>query len=117
MALAGVALIAFPTAILGLYTGDRAVIAAGIPLLACAAAFQLFDGTQVVLTGALRGLGDTHTPFLANIVGYWVLGLPIGAALCFLLGWGVTGIWIGLSLGLMTVALILLRRWHLSSRV
>ena len=66
------------------------VIATGVTLLAVAAAFQLFDGLQVVATGALRGVGDTRTPMLANLAGHWMLGLPIGvrALLPYRLGRG-----------------------------
>lgn len=116
MALAGLAILLFPAAILRLYTPDRAVIASGVPLLFWAAAFQLFDGTQVVSTGALRGLGDTRTPFWANTIGYWILGLPIGALLCFEVEIGIPGLWIGLTIGLMVAAAILLRKWRISSR-
>lgn len=113
---AGLILVAIPRAILGLYTPDRIVIEAGVPLLFAAAAFQLFDGTQVVSTGALRGLGDTKTAFYANIVGYWILGLPVGALLCFRFGWQVLGLWVGLTLGLTTVAIVCLSRWARTTR-
>lgn len=113
MAGAGLAMLAFPRAILGIYTTDSQVIEFGVPLLYAAAAFQLFDGIQVVSIGALRGVGDTTMPFIANTVGYWILGLPVGAWLCFGSGWGVLGLWVGLSLGLMTVALVLLLAWAL----
>jgi MATE family multidrug resistance protein len=78
-----------------------------------AAAFQLFDGTQAIATGVLRGIGDTRTPMLTNIIGHWFLGLPIGYALCFRFGWGVTGLWIGLSVGLIFCSLVLLAVWIL----
>ncbi|MBM3762395.1 MAG: MATE family efflux transporter [Acidobacteria bacterium] len=100
-----------PRWILGVYTTDQRVVNFAVPLLFWAAAFQLFDGIQVVATGALRGRGDTQAPFVASIVGYWVLGLPLGAWLCFSQGHGVTGLWIGLSLGLAVVAVMLLWRW------
>jgi MATE family multidrug resistance protein len=116
MALAGLAMLLFPATLLRIYTPDRAVIAFGVPLLFWAAVFQLFDGTQVVSTGALRGLGDTRTPFWANVAGYWMLGLPVGALLCFQYGMGIPGLWIGLTIGLMAAAAILLRQWRNSSR-
>jgi MATE family multidrug resistance protein len=77
-----------------------------------AAAFQLFDGVQVVTTGALRGAGDTKTPMLANLVAYWFIGIPLGYFLCFRLGWGALGIWIGLCIGLMIIGSALLVTWH-----
>ncbi|MDX2268037.1 MAG: MATE family efflux transporter [Bryobacter sp.] len=111
MLLSAILLFAFPQIILGFYTSNRAILAAAIPIVFWAGAFQLFDGIQSVATGALRGRGDTQTPFLAGLAGYWVLSLPLGAFLCFRLGYGVPGLWIGLALGLATVALILLHRW------
>jgi multidrug resistance protein, MATE family len=71
----------------------------------------LFDGTQAVVTGALRGISETRMPMLVNIVGHWFLGLPVGYALCFRLGWGVEGLWIGLSIGLVVAALVLTVVW------
>lgn len=111
MALSAVLMFALPRALLRLYTPDGSVIEAAVPLFFWAAAFQLFDGTQSVATGALRGLGDTHTAFVANLAGYWAIGLPAGAWLCFRAGYGVSGLWIGLTLGLASVATILLLRW------
>jgi MATE family multidrug resistance protein len=105
-----------PGPILRLFTSDARVLSSGITLLLIAGAFQLFDGTQVVLTGALRGIGDTRTPMLANLVGYWMLGLPLGAYLCFARGTGVPGLWIGLCAGLVTVALALFAAWAHRSR-
>jgi MATE family multidrug resistance protein len=110
-ALMGIALFLWPAPLLRAFTTDPRVIEIGTGLLAIAAAFQLFDGTQAVATGVLRGAGDTRTPMIVNVVGHWVLGLPVGYVLCFPLGWGVSGLWIGLSIGLVTVALVLLAAW------
>ena len=88
------------------------MLAVGPSLLWIAAAFQIFDGVQTVCTGALRGLGETRAPMVANFVGYWILGLPLGLILCFILRWGIYGMWIGLTLALIVISSILLHRWH-----
>jgi multidrug resistance protein, MATE family len=112
MALCAVALLIFPRPIARMYTPDEAVIRATITLLAAGAAFQLFDGIQTVATGALRGTGDTRTPMLCHFTAYWVIGLPLGAWLCFQRGWGAVGLWIGLSLALILIGIVLLFAWR-----
>ncbi|HWA94056.1 MAG TPA: MATE family efflux transporter [Terracidiphilus sp.] len=104
-----------PGPLIALYTHDPAVMAVGPSLLGLAAVFQVFDGIQTVSTGALRGLGETRIPMFANLVGYWVLGLPLGLSLCFLAHRGIYGLWIGLTLALIIIALSLLRRWNRDS--
>jgi MATE family multidrug resistance protein len=111
MSASAVVFLTAPHVVLRVFTDVPEVIATGVTLLAVAAAFQLFDGLQVVATGVLRGVGDTRTPMLANLGGHWIIGLPIGAALCFRIGWGVTGLWIGLCVGLIAVALTLISVW------
>ncbi|HEX6212423.1 MAG TPA: MATE family efflux transporter [Methylomirabilota bacterium] len=112
MATAAVVFLAVPGLLVRAFTPDAAVIATGMVLVRVAAAFQLFDGLQVVATGALRGLGDTRTPMLANIAGHWLIGLPIGAWCAFGLDLGVVGLWLGLSLSLILVGATLLVAWH-----
>jgi MATE family multidrug resistance protein len=104
-----------PRPLIALYTTDAAVMAVGPALLGLAAAFQIFDGIQTVTTGALRGLGETRTPMWANLIGYWAIGLPLGFALCFLLKWGIYGLWIGLTLALIVIASTVLWRWNRDS--
>ncbi len=111
MALSALCFLSFRSQILRAFTSDEAVLTAGVSLLFVAAFFQLFDGIQVVATGILRGAGDTRTPMLSNLVGHWFLGLPIGVTLCFILDWGVVGLWIGLSIGLIGVGIVLLFVW------
>lgn len=105
-----------PEALLDPFTRDARVVGIGSVLLMIAAAFQLFDGIQTVATGALRGLGETVAPMVINLIGHWFLGLPVGYILCFRYGWGVTGLWIGFSVGLVFTALILLAVWTRRSR-
>jgi MATE family multidrug resistance protein len=112
MACCGAVFVSIPKFIARLFTPDPAVIRVGAQLLLVAAAFQLFDGLQTVATGALRGAADTRTPMLANFVAYWLMGLPIGYVLCFTLGWGALGIWIGLCGGLIVIGSAMLVAWH-----
>jgi len=112
MLLAAVVFLVAPGPLIALYTRDPQVMAVGPGLLVLAAAFQIFDGIQTVCTGALRGLGETRIPMLANLVGYWVLGLPLGLTLCFVFRWGIYGLWSGILMALIVIALVLLARWR-----
>ena len=107
-----VVLLVVPRWIARTYTPDEAIIHSTIALLAAGAAFQLFDGIQTVATGALRGLGDTRTPMLCHFTAYWIIGLPLGAWLCFRRGWGAFGLWAGLSLALILIGIVLLFVWR-----
>jgi MATE family multidrug resistance protein len=102
----------FPHQIARLYTGDTRVVSLSVTLLGIAAVFQLFDGIQTVATGALRGMGNTRTAMVWNLLGYWIIGLPAGYWLCFGLGWGAVGLWYGLCSALVLVALGLWLAWH-----
>ncbi|HET9269007.1 MAG TPA: MATE family efflux transporter, partial [Vicinamibacterales bacterium] len=93
------------------FTSDTTVLEVGVSLFLVASVFQLFDGIQTVTTGALRGLGNTKTPMLVNLVGHWGIGLPIAWALCFHWGWGVRGLWAGLAIGLILIGSTLLQVW------
>ncbi len=65
-----------------------------------------------MLTGALRGWGETRRPLVINLFGHWLIGLPIGVFLAFRLGWKATGLWLGLVAGLVAVAALLWREWE-----
>lgn len=104
-----------PRQIARAYTHDESVIAFTVKLLAIAAVFQLCDGLQAVTTGALRGLGNTRTPLIWNLVGYWVIGLPVGYWLCFVQGWGAVGLWDGLCLALVLIGIGLTLEWRKES--
>jgi MATE family multidrug resistance protein len=112
MSCAALALLIFPFWIARLFTPEQDVIVAGMVLLRIAAFFQLFDGLQVVATGALRGAGDTRTPMLCHFTGYWVIGLPLGWWLCFREGMGAAGLWLGLSVGLVIIGVVLVEVWR-----
>lgn len=111
MAVMGALFLLVPRVILRAFTTDLHIIDAGVGLLFIAAVFQMFDGVQTVSTGALRGLGDTHTPMLCNLIGYWIIGLPVGYWLCFEKGQGAQGLWIGLCFALILISVTLLTIW------
>ena len=112
MTCSGLVFVSIPTLIARLFSPDPIVIRTGARLLLVAAAFQLFDGLQTVATGALRGAGDTKTPMVANLIAYWLIGIPAGWILCFKFGWGALGVWIGLCGGLVIIGSALLFAWQ-----
>jgi MATE family multidrug resistance protein len=116
MAISCVVLLAFARPILLVYTHDESVIALAKNVLLVVALFQLADGAQTVATGALRGVADTRTPMLANLIGHWVIGLPLGIFLCFYRNLGLVGLWIGLATGLVVVAASLSLKWAYFAR-
>ena len=117
MTVIGLVLFLFPTVLIRAFSTDPRIVDIGTSLLWIAAAFQLFDGTQAVATGVLRGIGETRMPMIVNVIGHWVFGLPVGYALCFQFGWGVEGLWVGLSIGLVLTAVVLVAVWWKRTRV
>jgi MATE family multidrug resistance protein len=110
MTLSAVAFLFAPHAIARAYSTDAPVVALAATLIPIAGVFQVFDGTQAVAAGVLRGAGDTHAPFVINIVGFWCVGLPLSWWLAFRAGYGAVGLWWGIVAGLAAVALLLVAR-------
>jgi MATE family multidrug resistance protein len=111
----------FPRELVGLFL-DRSsenarVIELAVTFLTVAAVFQIFDGSQVVAAGMLRGLHDTRVPMLFALFGYWVIGIGVGVWLAFERGWQGIGIWAGLATGLAIVAALMVGRWALRARL
>jgi len=111
-----------PKLVLGIYVDteaakNAALMGFAVQFMAVAAAFQLFDGLQAVAAGALRGLQDTRTPMLMALFGYWVPGLGTAVGLGFFTSLAGLGIWIGLMVGLVVVALLMLQRWMRRDRL
>ena len=106
----------FPAQIARLVTDQLDIVAGSVPLMIVAAFFQLSDGIQAAGAGVLRGAADTHFVFWANLVGHWVIGLPIALLLGFTMHMGVVGLWWGLSAGLTAVAVLLFVRFERLSR-
>lgn len=95
-----------------IFTKDTVVIGIAAQLLVIAGLFQLFDGTQVVGLGILRGMGDVNIPTVIAFIAYWVIGLPCAYLLGVILDFGVKGIWYGLTLGLLTSSILLYVRYR-----
>ena len=102
----------FPT----FYIADINVIEIAASLLIIAAFFQIFDGTQSVGLGILRGISDVKVPTVITFLAYWVVGLPVGYILGFNYNLGVQGVWIGLSVALAVSALSLSFRFNFRSK-
>lgn len=108
----------FPDTLAGWVTTDEAVLVMAVPLLVIAGTFQIFDGIQAVIGGALRGLADTRFAMLVAVAGHWAVGLPIGLHLAFDRDMGPAGLWWGLTTGLAVVSVVVLVRfWVMSTRV
>ncbi|MGO8970904.1 MAG: MATE family efflux transporter [Myxococcaceae bacterium] len=107
MAFTAVGFLLFPAGLVAVMTNSPEVARLAIPLLGITAFFQLADGIQGVGAGVLRGAGDTHFTFVANVVGHWAIGLPVALGLGFWAHQGVFGIWWGLAAGLTSVAVAL----------
>lgn len=88
------------------------VIAIAAQLLLVSAIFQISDGLQVVILGALRGLQDVKIPTLITFIAYWLVGFPMSFYLCLYTELKSTGIWIGLLAGLTTSAILLYIRFN-----
>ncbi|TDU81094.1 MATE family multidrug resistance protein [Prosthecobacter fusiformis] len=96
------------------FVNDAGVIEAAAALLVVGSLFQLFDGLQVVSAAALRGVDDVKVPAWIAVLAYWTISLPLGWLLGLQMGWGATGIWAALAVGLAIAAVMLMwRAWRL----
>jgi MATE family, multidrug efflux pump len=107
MSLCAIAFVLAPGTLIGFYTREPAIIELGSRLLLVAAAFQLFDGAQVAGISVLRGAGDTRRPAAIAALGYWAVGVPTGYGLAFRAALGPTGVWTGLTAGLIVAGVLL----------
>ena len=87
------------------------ILAFGARLLAVAALFQLFDAMQVMALGLLRGVQDTRAPMIMAALSYWAIGIPASYIIAFPLGLGGVGLWLGLVIGLMCAAALMMARF------
>ena len=116
MAVTGVAFLTLPGPLTALYTDEAVVVGIAVALIPVAGVFQVFDGLQVVAAGVLRGIGDTTAPFVANLLAFWLIGIPISLWLGFRTPAGPVGLWWGLVVGLAAVATFLVLRVRVRMR-
>ena len=115
-ALSIIIFLTLPTPLINLFLAENepdraAILEIGIGLMAMAALFQLADGAQVLALGLLRGVQDTTVPMIMAAISYWGLGLSAAWVFGFVLGWGGTGVWFGLVIGLAAAAVMMMTRF------
>ncbi|MCP4883271.1 MAG: MATE family efflux transporter [Flavobacteriales bacterium] len=98
------------------YIDNMLVVNTAASLLLIAGLFQLSDGFQVAVLGALRGLQDVKIPTYITFIAYWIVGFPTSYILGKVLGFGSQGIWIGLLAGLTVSAILLYWRFNYLTR-
>ena len=110
MTLFGITFLTVPGTLARIYSADPVVVGLASTLIPVAGVFQVFDGVQAVASGVLRGVGDTLAPMAVNLMGFWLIGLPISLYLGFRAGFGPLGLWWGMAAGLGAVSMFLLVR-------
>ena len=110
MTLFGVTFLSVPGVLARIYSTDIVVVGLAATLIPVAGIFQVFDGLQAVAAGVLRGVGDTLAPMAVNLIGFWLIGLPISLYFGFRAGFGPLGLWWGMAAGLGAVSVFLLMR-------
>jgi len=115
MAVVGLLLFVLRHVLASIFSADPSVVEIAESLLVIAALFQLIDGIQVTVIGALRGMEDVKIPMLVAYGSYWGVAIPLGFVLGFVWKLNAPGIWIGLASGILVVALAnSCRFWKLS---
>ncbi len=100
----GAVFLLVPYPLARIFTNLEDVLGIAVLLIPLAGAFQVFDGTQGVAAGVLRGLADTRVPMLIHVGGFWGIAIPVGLYLGFERDLGARGLWWGLVVGLAAVA-------------
>ncbi|MCJ2188326.1 MATE family efflux transporter [Novosphingobium beihaiensis] len=121
MSVSALAMFAVPRLILSAYVdvsdpANAALTGYALSYLFIAAIFQLSDGLQAVVAGALRGIQDTRVPMIMALIGYWFAGFAASIVLGLFTPLGGVGVWIGLAVGLTAAAALLMVRWHRRER-
>lgn len=108
MMLCALCFINFPDFFVKIFTKDASLIKICVPILILAGLFQIFDGLQITLGGIFKGLKKTNIVMAGNFLAYWLIGLPLGFVLGFKYKMYLYGFWIGLTIAIFTLSMILL---------
>lgn len=108
MVLCAFCFITFPKVFVNIFTHDVALVQICVPILALAGLFQIFDGLQVSLGGVFKGLKKTNIIMGGVFTAYWLLGLPLGFILAFKIKMYLYGFWIGLTIAIFALSIILM---------
>lgn len=108
MAIWALGFILFPKLFINIFTNDPALVKICVPILVLAGIFQIFDGLQVSLGGVFKGLKKTNIIMLGDFGAYWLIGLPLGLILAFKYHMNLYGFWIGLTIAIFSLGIILL---------
>ncbi|MGB3786593.1 MAG: MATE family efflux transporter [Phormidesmis sp.] len=117
LGVAAIALSTFRPFLISLFLDEQSVTSVGViaiamNLLFIAAIGQVLDGVQRVAMSALYGLQDTKVPMVLSAIAFWAIGITTGYVLCFLVGWGVVGLWIGQYTGAAVAGIIFVWRFY-----
>ncbi|MFK7762150.1 MAG: MATE family efflux transporter [Roseobacter sp.] len=94
-----------------LLSSDPEVVALAGAMFIVVAAMQVADGVQGAMIGATRGMMDNRVPVVITLVSYWIIGLPLGYILGFVMEFGPNGVWIGYGIGVAIAATLVSGRF------
>jgi len=108
MSLCALGFIFFPEFFVNIFTQDPVLVKICVPIMMLAGIFQIFDGLQVSLSGIFKGIKQTNMVMAGDLFAYWVIGLPLGFLLAFHYKMNLYGFWVGLTISLLSLSMILL---------
>lgn len=106
MILISVILVIFPSAIIKLFTDDLNVLKIAVPIMSVVAAYQIFDGLQIVMGGTLKGFKMTKFVSGAVLAGYWLVGAPVAIICVGIYSMSLKGYWVALAISLCVMGLV-----------
>ena len=105
MVIISLTLVLFPSQIIKLFTDDMNVMKIALPIMSVVAAYQIFDGLQIIMGGTLKGFKMTKIVSVSVITGYWIIGLPVAIVCVGLYDMSLKGYWIALAISLCAMGL------------